>query len=223
MLEKTARVEKLAPALAKTLGFSDADAKVAAEAAGLAKADLATQLVTEFTSLAGVMGKHYAKREGLGDALCEAIFEAALPRSAGDALPRTPAGVAVAVADLPRHPRRSLRRRRSPQGDGGPLRTPPRGIRRRADARRRRRAVRRPRRARRGREGSARGCGGIGHRRVPGVRHAAPGAVPRRRRVRRGGGEGGARGAGERPGGVRGDGQGARRGGEDKAAPGRTR
>ena len=99
MLEKTARVEKLAPALAKTLGFSDADAKVAAEAASLAKADLATQLVTEFTSLAGVMGKHYAKREGLGDALCEAIFEAALPRSAGDSLPRTNPGVAVAVAD----------------------------------------------------------------------------------------------------------------------------
>ena len=199
MLEKTARVEKLAPALAKTLGFSDADAKVAAEAASLAKADLATQLVTEFTSLAGVMGKHYAKREGLGDALCEAIFEAALPRSARRRAPPDEPGRRGRRRRPPRHPRRPLRRRRRAQGDGGPLRTPPRRVRRRADARRRRRAVRRPRRARRGREGSARGGGGIGHRRVPGVRHAAPGAVPRRRRVRRGGGEGGARGAGNDP------------------------
>ena len=99
MLEKTARVEKLAPKLAESLGFSAADAKIAGEAAGLAKADLATQLVMEFTSLAGVMGKHYATREGLDAALCEAIFEAALPRSAGDLLPATPAGIAVAVAD----------------------------------------------------------------------------------------------------------------------------
>ena len=99
MLEKTARVEKLAPKLAESLGFSAADAKIAGEAAGLAKADLATQLVMEFTSLAGVMGKHSATREGLDAALCEAIFEAALPRSAGDLLPANPPGIAVAVAD----------------------------------------------------------------------------------------------------------------------------
>ena len=99
MLEKTERVEKLAPTLARALGFSDADAKVAAEAAALARADLATQLVQEFTSLAGVMGKHYATREGLPAPLCDAIFEAALPRSSGDLLPTSNAGVAVAVAD----------------------------------------------------------------------------------------------------------------------------
>jgi len=99
MLEKTERVEKLAPKLATSLGFSEADAKVATEAAALARADLATQLVQEFTSLAGVMGKHYATREGLDAPLCEAIFEAALPRSSGDVLPSTPAGIAVAVAD----------------------------------------------------------------------------------------------------------------------------
>ena len=99
MLEKTERVEKLAPKLAASLGFSESDAKVATEAAALARADLATQLVQEFTSLAGVMGKHYATREGLDAPLCEAIFEAALPRSSGDILPSSPAGIAVAVAD----------------------------------------------------------------------------------------------------------------------------
>ena len=99
MLDKTKRVETLAPTLATTLGFSEADAKIAGEAASLAKADLATQLVMEFTSLAGVMGKHYAAREGLDAKLCDAIFEAALPRSSGDLLPSSPAGIAVAVAD----------------------------------------------------------------------------------------------------------------------------
>eukprot|EP00740_Mantoniella_antarctica_P015918 CAMPEP_0181369404 /NCGR_PEP_ID=MMETSP1106-20121128/12754_1 /TAXON_ID=81844 /ORGANISM="Mantoniella antarctica, Strain SL-175" /LENGTH=1063 /DNA_ID=CAMNT_0023485887 /DNA_START=49 /DNA_END=3236 /DNA_ORIENTATION=- len=99
MLDKTARVEELAATLAARLGFSAEDAKTATAAAGLARADLATQLVQEFTSLAGVMGKHYATREGMPEPVCEAIFEAALPRAAGDLLPTTPAGISVAVAD----------------------------------------------------------------------------------------------------------------------------
>ena len=56
MLDKTKRVETLAPTLARTLGFGEADAKIAGEAASLAKADLAKQLVIELTSLAGVIG-----------------------------------------------------------------------------------------------------------------------------------------------------------------------
>ena len=99
MLDKTKRVELLTPLLATKLGFSAEDAKIAGEAASLAKADLATQLVMEFTSLAGVMGKHYATLEGLDTKVCDAIFEAALPRSSGDLLPQSPAGIAVAVAD----------------------------------------------------------------------------------------------------------------------------
>jgi glycyl-tRNA synthetase len=65
---------------------------VAAEAALVARADLASSVVMEFTSLAGVMGKHYALHEGRSPAVAEAIFEAALPRSAEDLLPKTPAG-----------------------------------------------------------------------------------------------------------------------------------
>jgi glycyl-tRNA synthetase len=76
-----------------------AAADTAAAAAHLAKADLATATVMEMTALAGTMGKHYALKQGLEPAVAEAIFEACLPRQAGDVLPVTPAGVVVAVAD----------------------------------------------------------------------------------------------------------------------------
>jgi glycyl-tRNA synthetase len=71
----------------------------AQRAAHLAKADLASSVVMEMTALAGTMGQHYALRQGLPAEVCQAIFEAALPRQAGDALPRSPAGLLAAVAD----------------------------------------------------------------------------------------------------------------------------
>ena len=188
MLDKTARVEKLAPTLATTLGFSEADAKIAGEAAGLAKADLATQLVMEFTSLAGVMGKHYATREGLDAALCEAIFEAALPRSAGDLLPATPAGIAVAVADRLDTLAGLFARGGSPQGYRRSLRSSSRGIRRGAGARWVQHQVRLARGARGGGGASAGEVRGEGGGRLPGVHDPPARAVPRRQRVRRGGG-----------------------------------
>jgi glycyl-tRNA synthetase len=73
--------------------------QVATEAAALCKADLATQLVVEFTSLAGIMGEHYARKQGYRDDVARALFEIVLPRSAGDQVPRTPAGVALALSD----------------------------------------------------------------------------------------------------------------------------
>jgi glycyl-tRNA synthetase len=68
-------------------------------AAHLSKADLATQLVVEFTSLQGLMGRHYARESGEEPAVAEAIFEHYLPRSAGDALPESGPGLALALAD----------------------------------------------------------------------------------------------------------------------------
>jgi glycyl-tRNA synthetase len=65
MLAKSQRVAALAPRVARLLGFSTAVRDAAAEAARLCKADLATAVVTEMTSLAGVMGKHYAELEGI--------------------------------------------------------------------------------------------------------------------------------------------------------------
>ena len=99
MLEKTTRVEGLVADVAAALGYGADVVKPAQHAAGLARADLATSMVMELTALAGTMGRHYAEKEGLPRDVSEAIFEACLPRSAGDSLPSTPAGITVAVAD----------------------------------------------------------------------------------------------------------------------------
>jgi len=64
MLEKSKRVESMVEALASALSLDEANLVTAQQAAPLAKADLATAMVKEFTSLAGVMGRHYALREG---------------------------------------------------------------------------------------------------------------------------------------------------------------
>lgn len=98
IFDKNLRVEALTPALADAMGFSSAKGTAAA-AAALCKADLATSTVTEMTALAGTMGRHYAQKQGLPEDVATAVFEAVLPRQAGDILPATPAGIVVAVAD----------------------------------------------------------------------------------------------------------------------------
>ena len=68
-------------------------------AAQLNKFDLGSQLVIEFTSLAGTMAREYGRRSGESGQVTDALFEMELPRYAGDALPRTAAGAVLAVAD----------------------------------------------------------------------------------------------------------------------------
>jgi glycyl-tRNA synthetase len=68
-------------------------------AAGLVKFDLASQMVIELTSLAGVMAREYALRAGEPAAVAEALHDAELPRAAGGTLPRTPPGAVLALAD----------------------------------------------------------------------------------------------------------------------------
>ncbi|HEY3343824.1 MAG TPA: glycine--tRNA ligase subunit beta [Anaerolineaceae bacterium] len=99
MLDKTHRIEKLVDALIPALGIDVADAIVAHRAAELAKADLATHMVVEMTSLQGVMGSYYALRSGEPAPVAQAIFEHYLPRSTGDAFPQTKAGLVVGMAD----------------------------------------------------------------------------------------------------------------------------
>ncbi|GIL46417.1 hypothetical protein Vafri_3416 [Volvox africanus] len=105
LLDKAVRVEHLVAPLASAISERPGQAlwadsrEVACEAANLCKADLATSTVMEMTALAGTMGRHYAYKQGLSAAVAEAIFEAALPRFAGDLLPSSPPGVLVAVAD----------------------------------------------------------------------------------------------------------------------------
>jgi glycyl-tRNA synthetase len=98
MLDKTHRLEHLAGHLAQTLGLSDEETQIAQRAAHLCKADLATRMVVEFTSLQGAMGREYALKSGEPPAVAEAILEHYLPRSAGGALPRTRTGLVVGLA-----------------------------------------------------------------------------------------------------------------------------
>ncbi|MGD1994953.1 MAG: glycine--tRNA ligase subunit beta, partial [Anaerolineae bacterium] len=99
MLDKTRRLEQLTPEIAEMLGLGDAAVETATRAAHLCKADLATQMVVEFTSLQGVMGREYALKSGHPPEVARAIFEHYLPRSARDVHPQTEPGLAVGLAD----------------------------------------------------------------------------------------------------------------------------
>ncbi|NPV52063.1 MAG: glycine--tRNA ligase subunit beta [Firmicutes bacterium] len=99
MFDKTQRLVRLAGWLCGALGAGDDVSRVAERAAFLAKADLPTNMVKEFTELQGTMGREYAILSGESDDVARAIFEHYLPRYAGDLLPESPAGSIVALAD----------------------------------------------------------------------------------------------------------------------------
>lgn len=94
--ERTTRLTGLAGAIAARLGY---DAKLAERGAMLAKADLLTDMVGEFPELQGIMGSYYARHDGEHDEVALAASEHYQPRFAGDALPSTQTGTAVALAD----------------------------------------------------------------------------------------------------------------------------
>ena len=96
--ERMARVCAIARAIGQHLG-DDRLAGQAEQAARLAKADLLTDMVGEFPELQGIMGGYYARHDGLPPVIAEAIEDHYKPRFAGDALPRNPVGVVVALAD----------------------------------------------------------------------------------------------------------------------------
>ena len=96
LYDKSARVAKLATALA--IDF-DQDKVSAQRAAELAKTDLLTQLVGEFPDLQGRVGFYYAIRDGETEAVAQAIEEQYLPRQAGGPLPASPNGCTLALAD----------------------------------------------------------------------------------------------------------------------------
>ncbi len=99
MREKNDRVAGSVAGLGALLGFEVETIDVAQRAAAIAKADLATSMVVEMTSLQGVMGREYALREGIDPAVAQTIFEHWLPRGAGDILPASDAGRLLAIAD----------------------------------------------------------------------------------------------------------------------------
>lgn len=97
--ERVDRLMVLAGAAADALGLPARQREQAVEAARLCKADLVTRMVFEFPEVQGYMGQQYLLREGGDPAVAEAIFEHYLPRWAGDRLPQTGPGIAVALAD----------------------------------------------------------------------------------------------------------------------------
>ena len=93
MLDKNKRVEKLTEVLVPMLGLEADEAVFARRAAHLLKADLVSKMVIEMTSLQGVMGREYARRDGEAPAVAEAIGEQYQP------VPQTRPGLAVTLAD----------------------------------------------------------------------------------------------------------------------------
>ncbi|HVG27585.1 MAG TPA: glycine--tRNA ligase subunit beta, partial [Acidobacteriaceae bacterium] len=98
---KTERVRALAAKLAGMVSTrgGQVDAAAVDEAATLAKTDLTTELVKEFTELQGVVGGLYARAQGMRPAVAEAIYDQYLPGGAGDALPRAAEGAVLGLAD----------------------------------------------------------------------------------------------------------------------------
>jgi glycyl-tRNA synthetase beta chain len=94
--ERIARIEELARELARQVG---ADPDLAARAAHLAKADLATEMVGEFPELQGIMGRYYAIAQGEEPSVADAIEDHYKPQGPNDRIPAEPISIAVALAD----------------------------------------------------------------------------------------------------------------------------
>ncbi|KAJ1692807.1 hypothetical protein LUZ63_009505 [Rhynchospora breviuscula] len=99
MLDKTKRIEKMVPGLATALQIEQNKMPILEKSASYVMSDLSSEVVTEFTSLAGIMARHYALTDGLTEEVAEALFEINLPRFSGDILPKSDAGIVLAVAD----------------------------------------------------------------------------------------------------------------------------
>ncbi|KJR39523.1 glycine--tRNA ligase subunit beta [Vibrio sp. S234-5] len=94
--DKTDRITELAGYIAEQIG---ADVEKSKRAGLLAKCDLMTSMVFEFTDTQGVMGMHYARHDGESEEVAVALNEQYMPRFAGDSLPTNGVSAAVAMAD----------------------------------------------------------------------------------------------------------------------------
>jgi glycyl-tRNA synthetase beta chain len=99
--EKSARVRELALGLAELLTARGCGVDVVAldEAATLAKTDLTTELVKEFTELQGIVGGLYARAQGLRETTAAAIYDQYKPESMEDSVPQTVEGALLSIAD----------------------------------------------------------------------------------------------------------------------------
>lgn len=99
LADKTERLLALGEEFGEACGLDEAEMVELERATVLAKTDLTTGMVTEFTELQGVIGKEYALLDGESTEVAEAIFEQYLPRFAGDILPETAAGKVLSIID----------------------------------------------------------------------------------------------------------------------------
>ncbi len=99
VFEKIQRVEKVVGVIAQQLSVQEGVLENTKRAAFLSKADLVTEMVVEFPTLQGVMGREYALLSGEKKTVAQAIFEHYLPRFANDCLPQSPEGKILSLAD----------------------------------------------------------------------------------------------------------------------------
>jgi glycyl-tRNA synthetase beta chain len=95
--DKVKRMRALAASISEKIPSGDAG--LADQAAHLAKADLVSGMVGEFPELQGIMGRYYARNEGLSDAVADAIADHYKPLGPNDLCPKTPVSIAVALAE----------------------------------------------------------------------------------------------------------------------------
>ncbi|MEX0299218.1 MAG: glycine--tRNA ligase subunit beta [Kordiimonas sp.] len=95
--DRVERMKKLSRYLAEFIPGCDVDE--AERAAELAKADLVSNMVNEFASLQGIMGRYYAKAQGESDAVADAARDHYAPAGPSDDCPSAPVSVAVALAE----------------------------------------------------------------------------------------------------------------------------
>lgn len=120
LYDKTQRLIRIFEAIAAAVGVSEEDKATGRRAAYLAKADLVTGMVCEFTELQGTMGREYALKSGETAPVADAIFEHYLPRYAGDRLPVSTAGRILSIADKMDNIVATLSRGLLPTGSGDP-------------------------------------------------------------------------------------------------------
>ena len=97
--DKLTRLKELATFIAEGIGIDENVKDHIIRAASLCKADLTTQMVIEFPSLQGIMGKYYAKNSGEPEAVASAIEEHYQPIAADAPIPRTDVGTVIALSD----------------------------------------------------------------------------------------------------------------------------
>ena len=123
--DKVQRIKKLTLWLAETLK-ADVDMAKLSRACDLAKADLVTNMVYEFSDVQGIMGREYARKAGEPEEVALAIYEQYLPRYAGDELPSQMGGALLGIGERLDTPLRHLQDRHGADLVAGSLRTAPR-------------------------------------------------------------------------------------------------